>query len=77
MSIFNHKSSFQVKPRICVCVTIYNESRKDLEESLDGLLENLSIFKKELKIHNHEMVVVVVFDGIDRMRTSKDKDLSV
>lgn len=56
---------------------MYNEARKELEETLDGIVSNIATFKDECNISNNEILVIVVYDGIDRMNASKDSDDSM
>ena len=43
---------------------------------MTGLLDNLDHFKKA-GIGNHEIIVVVVYDGIDRMNKSSDNETNM
>lgn len=48
-----------------------------LEETLDGIVSNISTFKKECNISNNEILVIVLYDGIDRINASKDSEDSM
>ncbi|KAL4487126.1 hypothetical protein ABPG72_001578 [Tetrahymena utriculariae] len=78
ISLYNQKStndqSLKIKPKLAICITMYNEARKELESSLDGILRNMKHFKKNLGIQNEEIVVVVIYDGIDKINNEKDPD---
>ncbi|EAR99426.2 chitin synthase (macronuclear) [Tetrahymena thermophila SB210] len=78
VSLFNRfNDGICIKPKMIICVTMYNEPRKELEETLDGIVSNISTFKEECNISNNEILVIVVYDGIDRMNASKDSDDSM
>ncbi|KAL4456937.1 hypothetical protein ABPG74_014575 [Tetrahymena malaccensis] len=78
VSLFNRfNEDICIKPKMIICVTMYNEPRKELEETLDGIVSNISTFKQECNISNNEILVIVVYDGIDRMNSSKDSDDSM
>lgn len=52
-----------------VCITVYSEDMESLMATLDGVYANLSSFKK-VGICNEDIVVIVLFDGIDKMHDS-------
>lgn len=55
-------------------MTVYNEEKNLLEKTLNGLLANLMEFKK-MGISNNEMLIVVMFDGIDKINDdAEDND---
>lgn len=66
-----------MKPLIAVCITIYNESREQLEGTIDGVLANMKIFNERANISSSEVVVVVIFDGIDKMNQSSEEKHSM
>ena len=37
---------FFVKPKLLVCITCYNETKSQMEDSLSGVLDNLEYFKE-------------------------------
>ena len=51
-----------------VCVTVYNETAEEIEETLKGIAENAERFK-DYGI-NVEIVIVVIFDGIQAIHNS-------
>ncbi len=64
------------KTRLAICVTVYNETRDQLEHTLDGLIKGLHRFKDK-GIDFYEIVVIVIFDGIDKMCVDKSNEKSM
>ena len=47
-----------------------------MEISFDGLLDNLARFRKA-GVSNHEIVVVVVYDGLEKMNNENSNEKSM
>ena len=59
------------KPKVVISVTMYNESFKELNDSLRGIadnIENLPEYSYGLTID--DIIVVVIIDGRDKMSNS-------
>ena len=59
------------KPKVVISVTMYNESFKELDDSLRGIadnIENLPEFSYGLTID--DIIVIVIIDGRDKMNPS-------
>lgn len=56
-----------------ICITVYNETRDQLQLTIDGILKNLPHFKKA-GVANHEIIVVVMYDGIEKLNNSSKPD---
>ncbi len=52
-----------------VCVTVYSEPMEQLMMTLNGIFQNLRHFKN-VEICNEDIIVVIIFDGIDKMHDS-------
>lgn len=47
-----------------------------LKESLDGVYESLKTFREVAGIHSEQIVVTVIFDGIENVKTGDfDEDI--
>ena len=61
---------------MAICVTVYNETRDQLERTLDGLIKGITYFQ-QVKIKAHEIVVVVIFDGMDKLNNDESNERSM
>lgn len=59
------------KIRMLICVTLYNEPRNQLDDTLNGVLNNIDKFA-QAGISNEEIAVVVIFDGIEHLNNQQD-----
>lgn len=57
-------------------VTIDKQTRKQLARTLISIKENIKKFRS-IGIANHEIAVVVIFDGIKNINDNKITDLSL
>lgn len=51
-----------------VCVTVYNETAEEIEETLKGIAENAERFQ-DYSIDT-EIIIIVIFDGIKAIHES-------
>ncbi|EAR87998.1 chitin synthase (macronuclear) [Tetrahymena thermophila SB210] len=56
------------KIKMLVCVTMYAEERAFLENTLRHIYNNIEFFEKEAGVHQSQIAVVVLQDGIMKMR---------
>ena len=57
--------------RVAICVTVYSEDKNMLKKTLEGIKRKYDTFYKEAGIQSHEIVVVIMFDGILHMNNDK------
>lgn len=62
-------------PKLAVCITMYNENENELKETMTGVLQNYNIMYKDpdIKMRQHDLVVVCVCDGYDKIPESFKK----
>ena len=55
------------KPKLAVCITMYNENEEELRWTLKGLIQNYNIMHTDpdVKMSQQELVVCCVCDGYD------------
>ena len=63
-----------LKVRVAICITVYSEDKTMLKKTLEGIKRNYDTFFKEAGIQSHEIVVVIMFDGILHMNNDKFPD---
>ena len=59
--------------QLVICVCAYNENRSMIEKSLFGIYCSLRKFR-ERNIHSSNIVVMVIFDGIEQVNHKGDQD---
>lgn len=59
--------------KLAICVCVYSESKSMLKSTLRGIQENYRLFEKEAGILEHEIIIIVIFDGIEKMNNSADQ----
>ena len=62
-------------PKLAVCITMYNENENELKDTMTGVLQNYNIMFKDpdVKMRQHDLVVVCVCDGFDKIPESFKK----
>ncbi|KAL4456936.1 hypothetical protein ABPG74_014574 [Tetrahymena malaccensis] len=75
ISLYNHNSKIKIEPKLMICITMYNESRKELESTLNGIFKNVKTFKEECLIDNLEIVVVIIYDGMNKLCTTTQEEI--
>ena len=55
-----------IQPKLAICITVYYESRSQLEKTINGIYQDLNIFKNN-NIEPYQIVVIVIFDGIEKL----------
>lgn len=66
----------EIKPKLAICICAYNEGKRMLKESLDGVYSNLKAFQAVAGINSEQIAVTVIFDGIENVRRGDfDEDL--
>ncbi|EAR99425.3 chitin synthase (macronuclear) [Tetrahymena thermophila SB210] len=75
ISLYNHNSKIKIEPKLMICITMYNESRKELESTLNGIFKNVKTFKEECLVDNLEIVVVIIYDGMNKLCTTTQEEL--
>lgn len=63
-----------LKIRVAICVTVYSEDKAMLKKTLEGIEKNYATFFDKAGIQSHEIVVVIMFDGIEFMNNDKQSD---
>jgi hypothetical protein len=55
------------KPKLAVCITMYNENEEELRFTLRGLIQNYNILHKDeaVRMGQQDMIVTCVCDGYD------------
>ncbi|CAD8134467.1 unnamed protein product [Paramecium octaurelia] len=59
--------------KVMICITMYSEPLSELQKSLQGIQESLLEFY-ENDILPHQIVVVVIYDGIENIRNQADEN---
>lgn len=66
----------EIQPKLAICICVYNEEKRMLIESLDNIYNNLEAFKTVAGIDSEQIVVTVIFDGIESVsRGDFDEDM--
>ena len=65
-----------IKPKLSICITVYNESRSQLEKTIQGIYSELDTFKTN-GISPFEILVIVVYDGIEKLNVTGGTDDSM
>ena len=57
------------RPKLAVCITMYNEDVKEFKDTLEGVLQNYnSMYMDEtLQLRRSDLIVVCVCDGFERV----------
>jgi hypothetical protein len=57
------------KPKLAVCITMYNENEEELKWTLKGLIQNYNIMHTDpdVKMSQQDLVVCCVCDGYDQI----------
>jgi len=60
------------RPKLAVCITMYNEDESELKMTISGVLQNYNAMYKDpdIKMRQHDLVVVLVCDGFDNIPES-------
>lgn len=59
-----------------ICICAYNEDKGMLKNSLNGIYDSLQVFREKAGILPEQIVVVVIFDGIENLRRGDhDEDI--
>jgi len=63
------------RPKLAVCITMYNENEDELRMTISGVLQNYNVMWKDpdIKMRQHDLVVVLVCDGFDKIPESFKK----
>ena len=53
------------RPKLAVCITMYNENEQELKDTMRGVLQNYNFMCKDprIKMQQHDLIVVCVCDG--------------
>ena len=71
LSLFKRTKERRIKLAICICV--YSEAKHMLKSTIKGIQESNKDFLQRAGIMSHEIIVVVIFDGIEHLNNSKDQ----
>jgi hypothetical protein len=71
LSLFKQSSKRKIRLAICVCV--YSEPKHMLKSTIKGIQESYKHFYQQAGIMPHEIVLVVIFDRIEKINNSKDQ----
>jgi hypothetical protein len=71
LSLFKRTKERHIKLAICICV--YSEPKHMLKTTIKGIQESNKEFLSKAGIMSHEIIVVVIFDGIEHLNSSKDQ----
>ena len=62
------------KPALAICITMYNEEEKELQETLKGLIHNYNCIRADdtdrYKMTKDDFLIFIVCDGYDRIPES-------
>ena len=61
--------------KLIIAMTMYDESKDDLEESIIGIKRNLIDLQLEKYIHSKEVTVVLIADGEEKVKSGTKKYL--
>jgi len=65
-----------IKPKLAICITVYNETRSQLEKTILGIYSDLKTFKTN-GISPFEILVIVIYDGIEKLNVEGGTDESM
>jgi chitin synthase len=71
LSLFKKTTQRKIKLAICVCV--YSEPKHMLKSTIKGIQESYKHFYQKAGIMSHEIILVVIFDGIEKVNNSKEQ----
>ena len=71
LSLFKKTPTRRIKLAICICV--YSEPKHMLKSTIKGIQASYKYFLEEAGILPHEIILTVIFDGIEKINSSKDQ----
>ena len=71
LSLFKKTPTRRIKLAICICV--YSEPKSMLKGTIKGIQESYKYFLERAGILPHEIILTVIFDGIEKVNNSKDQ----
>ena len=60
--------------KVAICITVYSEDKRMLKKTLEGIKNNYEEFYEKAAIHSHQIVVIIIFDGIEHLNNDKQSD---
>ena len=59
-------------PKLCVCITMYNENEAELKTTISGVLQNYNVMSMDpdIQMKQQDLIVVCVCDGYDNIPES-------
>lgn len=58
-----------------ICITVYNETFEELKSTLDSIYQNVSTFTKRESFSEKQFMILVIFDGINHISESIEKEI--
>ena len=71
LSLFKRTPERRIKLAICICV--YSEPKFMLKNTIKGIQESYKPFLEKAGILPHEIIITVIFDGIEKINNSNDQ----
>lgn len=71
LSLFKKTATRRIKLAICICV--YSEPKSMLKGTIKGIQESYKYFLERAGILPHEIILTIIFDGIEKVNSSKDQ----
>ncbi len=71
LSLFKRTSKRRIKLAICICV--YSEPKHMLKSTIKGIQQSYKYFLENAGIMPHQIILTVIFDGIEKINNSKDQ----